>query len=860
MGEVWKATDTRLGREVAIKTLPDEFAKDPERLARFAREARLLASLNHPNIAAIHGFEEDAGIRFLVLELVPGDTLASRIERGAIPAKEALRFALQIAEALEAAHESGVVHRDLKPANIKITPEGRVKVLDFGLAKALSADQTEVDLSQSPTLSVAGTREGVLLGTAAYMSPEQASGGNVDKRTDIWSFGVVLFEMLTGQALFSGETVSHLLAAVLRDEPEWVRLPPGLHPQIRFLLKRCLEKKVRDRSHDISDARVTIRNTLDDPAGVFVATADGTTKASKSMGKWILAGALVLAISVLGAAYLRTPQAGPAMRFAATLPGGVDYSVGEDFLRSASLSPNGRTLVFTGVDNATGRALLYKRSIDAIEAVPLEGTEDGAGIFWAPDSRSIGFFSRGKVRTISLAGGLPKEIADANNLGGATWNSDGVILASLQNPGPLHMIPPDGSPPVPLTSFDRSVDIDHDFPCFLEDGKHFLYLSWGRTLSQNKVWAASIDKSEAPVLVADGVTAFTYVAPGYLIYIRGGVGGALVAQAFDSDRLKLTGEPTLLAESAAAPISSSNTGVVSYRSVSTTRHPLVWVGTDGAELGTALPPGYHVDPVISPDGSRVAFARQTSDSDGMDIVLLDVDTGELTQLTVESGDDRAPLWSPDGTKLAFLSFRPGAPGMYLKNANGVGAEERILASPGVLWPYQWTKAGLMYFSGTSGANDIWMMSAKNLQDRTPLIQTPFNDVDGAVSPDGHWFAYTTNKYGRWEIYLTTFPPSSTTLPISAHGGADPVWHPNGRELFYIRPSTGELMAIPVTMGNPPRFGQPRRVHPGPLFYPDAHTFDIDPDGKRLIVSPSSQPRGDITILVNWPSLLAGHKG
>jgi hypothetical protein len=286
--------------------------------------------------------------------------------------------------------------------------------------------------------------------------------------------------MLTGQPLFSGETVSHLLAAVLRDEPEWARLPPGLHPQIRFLLKRCLEKKVRDRSHDISDARVSIRNTLDDPAGVFVPMATETKK-PQAVVKWIIAGAMILGIAVLGAAYLfRTPSAGPAMRFAATLPEGVHYSVGEDFLRSASLSPDGRTLVFTGVDTATGRALLYVRSIDAIEALPLEGTEDASGIFWAPDSRSIGFFSRSRVKTISIAGGPPTEIANANNLGGATWNRDGVILASLENPGPLHMIPADGSPPVPITSFDPSVDIDHDFPWFLDDGRHFLYLSWGR--------------------------------------------------------------------------------------------------------------------------------------------------------------------------------------------------------------------------------------------------------------------------------------------------------------------------------------------------------------------------------------------
>jgi hypothetical protein len=337
------------------------------------------------------------------------------------------------------------------------------------------------------------------------------------------------------------------------------------------------------------------------------------------------------------------------------------------------------------VDTDSGNALLYRRPIDSVEAMAIPGSEDGSSIFWAPDSRSVGFFAGGKLKTISLAGGRPTELANANNLGGAAWNADGVILASLVNPGPIHMLVPDGSPPVAVTSFDPARDVDHDAPWFLDDGTHFLYLSWGRTLAENRVWAASLEAPAEPVLVVEGVTAFAY-APGYLVFVRGGVDGALMAQRLDRDRLQLTGEPTVLAEAAAAPVSISTNGTVIYRSVSARTYPLLWIDRNGVEQGAALSPGFYRDAVISPDGSRVAYARRESEHSGLDIAVLDLASGQTTRLTADPADDRAPVWSPDGERLAFLSFRPGAPGMYLKNANGVGAEDRVFVSPGVNWP------------------------------------------------------------------------------------------------------------------------------------------------------------------------------
>jgi eukaryotic-like serine/threonine-protein kinase len=855
MGEVYRAKDLKLGRDVAIKVLPEEFARDADRVARFQREAKLLASLNHPNIAAIYGLEESSGTNFLVLELVEGETLADRINAGPVPVEEALKLALQIAEALEAAHEKGVIHRDLKPANINVTPDGKVKVLDFGLAKAFAGEQVEMNLSNSPTLSDMATQQGIILGTAAYMSPEQAKGKAVDKRADIWAFGVVLFEMLTGGQVFTGETVSDTLASVLAREPKWQSLPSNLHPRIRLLLERCLKKEPKDRYGSISDGRVDIQDALADPGGVLVQpvmTAEPRTRL-RTILPWI-AAALLLGLIIAGIAIWRLKPTEPrqVMRFAMALPGTVTFTAGEYPLRSAIISPDGQRIVFTGIDQSTGRARLYVRPIDSIDAMPMQGSEEGFDPFWSPDSRSIGFFAHGKLERIDLQGGAPQIICEAQSGGGGSWSKDDVILASLSNPGPLSRVSAGGGEPTAVTSFDASSEVDHDWPQFTEDGKHFLYMSWGRTARNNAIYLGSLD-SQSRKLLMKGVTAFIYAHPDTLMFLRD---RTLLAQSFDRKKFELIGQPVPIAENASSPFSASQNGTVTYRTLKAGPNQFLWIKQDGTDIGTVIPPAYYVDPALSPDGSKLAFASRESPGTGYDIWILDFASGVLRRFTLDSANNRAPHWSLDGKTIVFLSSRPNAPGLYQKNSNGVGEEKLMLLSKGVLWPYQMSPDGrsLLYFAGVSGANDVMLMSLNDLKS-TPLIQTRFNEVDGALSPDQRWLAYVSNESGPYEIYLTTFPPSSTKLPATSNGGCDPVWNKDGKQLFYVNSSTDELWSVAVKSGTPPEFGTPRRIHPGPLDYATAHSFALDPKGERILIAQSWAMRGEITILINWKDLL-----
>lgn len=539
---------------------------------------------------------------------------------------------------------------------------------------------------------------------------------------------------------------------------------------------------------------------------------------------------------------------GPLMRFTLNLPAGVRFSIGEDFDRSAAISPDGRRLVFTGVDEATGTARLYVRPLGSVEATPLLGTEDGNSVFWAPDSRSVGFFADGKAKRVDLSGGPAIEISNAASTAGAAWSKDGYILASLDTPGPLFRIPLDGSAPTQVTILDPSMETDHRWPQLLDDGERFLYLASGATAADGKVYAASFD-SESRSLLLDGVGTYVYAYPDQLIYPGGG--GVLLAQTFDREHLRMVGEPRPIATNARGPISASRAGPVTYRTVSSAPLPMIWIGRDGSAIGPATEPGYYTDPAISPDGTEVAFASSESPEDNYHISILDFATGATRQLTLNSAGDRAPTWSPDGSSIVFLSFRREGPGLYRKASSGVGAEERIFASPGVAWPYDWRDGRMTYFAGVSGNNDVWEMSPDHPDDAAPLIRSPFNNVDGTVSPDGAWFAYSANDTGRFEIYVTTYPPSSTKLIVTSHGGSDPFWSPDGTQLFYVQPSTAALMALDVTPGNPPRFGAARRIHPGPLFYPAARSYAWDPKTERFLLAPSFNPSGDITIVLNW---------
>jgi Tol biopolymer transport system component len=603
------------------------------------------------------------------------------------------------------------------------------------------------------------------------------------------------------------------------------------------------------------------------PQGVRAASAEGGSAPAPTTGHWFGQVTQVLVLLAVGflvldqyflddrgdaaadAGRVDAESTGPrqAMRFTVTLPEGIRFTVGEDFWRSTSISPDGTNIVFTGLDESTGAVRLYVRPIDSVEVRPLPGGDDGNSPFWSPDGRSIGFFADGQLKVVSLAGGLPRAVVEAVSFGGGAWNEDGVILASLETPGPIFMIPADSGVPTPVTEVDSSLEADHLAPQFVDDGEHFLYLATGRTSTDSRVYVGSLS-SKTRTLLLEGVSAFTYASPDHVVFARG---ATLFSQAFDTTDFALKGQPVPIAGNALPPFSASRSGALTYRTTASTPTSLLWIRTDGSVIGPAVPPGYYVDPMISPNGEQVAYASRESLEDTLDISILDLGSGVSRQLTLDPGDDRAPIWSPDGRTIVFQSFRAAGAGLYRKNADGAGPEELILPTQDVVWPFQWTEEGLTYFADRLRALDVWIMSPDDPTDRTLLVQTPYNDVDGAVSPDGKWFVYATNETGVYELYLTTFPPSSTKLVVTKRGGADPTWSPDGSELFYVNPATAELMAIPVTSGNPPQFGAHRRVHSGPLFFLDAVSFSVDPGGERLMLAPSSAPAGDITILLNW---------
>ncbi len=571
--------------------------------------------------------------------------------------------------------------------------------------------------------------------------------------------------------------------------------------------------------------------------------------------RWLVwAGAVALAGAVTATAmHWRGTPVPPSqlMRFTVSFTDDVNYTIGEDFVRSASISPDGRRVVFTGSDRATGTARLYIRTIDSEHATPLLGSEDGTEPFWSPDSRFVGFNADGKVRIASIEGGPVRDLAEAHAPGAGTWDERGRILIRLQTRAALMLVPAAGGMPKPATILQPG-EVDHDLAQFLDDGTHFLYMARGRTTATNKVYLASLTAPERTLLL-EGVPAFAFAPPDRVIFLRG---SALLAQQLDVRKALLVGPPVALAENALAPFSASRTGALTYRTIPGRSNPLLWIKPDGTPLDEAAPPGYYTDPQISPDGNQVAVATRDTPDGTYDVSILDLGTKAWRKLTLNPANDRAPVWSPDGRSIVYLSVRPDAPGLYRKSANGVGAEELVLPSRGVVWPYQWTRHGLSFFDGVSGSNDIGILSGDDLRKRTMLVESPFNDVDGAVSPDGRWLAYTSNATGRWELYLTTLDPSATNLPITTEGGCDPFWNRDGTVLYYTRPSTAEFMAIPVGRGNPPVFGKPRRLHPGPLEYPSAHSFDLDPRGERIMLAPSNSVRGDLAVLVNWQSAKA----
>ena len=845
MGEVYKANDTRLDRVVAIKVLPGHLASDPERRERFDREAKVISSLNHRHICALYDVGRQDGIDFLVMEYVDGETLADRLARGRIPLDETLTLARQIADALEAAHDHGVVHRDLKPANIKITSDGMVKVLDFGLARNAGTGP-RLDVSNSPTVMV--TTPGLILGTAAYMSPEQANGKEADRSSDVWAFGCVLYEMLTGRRAFDGDTVGEILANVLKTEPASQQLPAETPDGVRRLLRRSLQKDHRVRVRDIRDARLELAETQN-----ATPDKDHVTGARSRRGErlaWASALGLVAAIAgVLGVWALSPAPVAPETHLEITTPPTRDATL--------AISPDALKVAF--VARSAGESRLWLRLLDSPTARLLAGTEGASFPFWSPDSRSIGYFADGMLKRMNLDdGSIQPLMSAASGLGGA-WNVDGTMIVST-NPGtPILRVPAGGGEPTVVTRFDSPQQRSHSYPQFLPDQRHFLFFVTGSPEARG-VYVGQLDSVSTKRLF-DADTPAVYASNGQLLFVRE---GKLLAQRFDPERLEVTGDAVPIADhmNVGTALSASAAGPIVYRtpSADSGQRQLVWLDRSGMETDKVVyPDTTSPGPALSHDGRRVALFRYTKGN--MDIWSYDTVRRAWDRFTFDSGDDIFPLWSPDDSSIVFGSRRGGM-NLYRKVLSGPqGSEELLLSTSEAKFPMDWSPDGrfLLYDSvSPKGGVDIWVLPLEGRK-AFAVVQTPFNERLGQFSPDGKWIAYQSDKTGRFEIYVQPFPGNGGDFPVSSNGGTQVRWNPRGTELFYVA-ADDRLMAVPIRVpSNPTTFeaGKPLWVSGtgmgGAVPGTNRHTYVVAQDGQSFVINsvPEEASASPIMVIQNW---------
>jgi eukaryotic-like serine/threonine-protein kinase len=853
MGEVYRAHDGRLNRDVALKVLPEIFATDPDRMARFEREARVLGALNHPNIAAIYGLEEFGSGRALVMEFVEGETLADRIAKGPIPLDEALPIAKQIAEALEYAHDHGVVHRDLKPANIKVTADGTVKLLDFGLAKALMDEPVAADPRDSPTLSMGATMPGVILGTAAYMSPEQAKGKPVDRRADIWAFGVVLFEMLTGKQLYSGETAAEIVAVVIMKEPGFDPLPKNTPAGIRNLLRRCLEKNLRQRFQHIGEARIVIEAVLShtDPA------ADPVASHPKSRERFyaaVAAIAVVAALTLGAFAYFRRGREDVRPTRFFVYPPDTWRLAGTEIVGvPLAVSPDGRRIAFVAT-NATGTSLLWVRTLDALTAQALTGTDGASSPFWSPDSRFLGFFAAGKLKKIELSGGPPITLCDAaDNVGGA-WSRDGLIVfAQAHGFAPyqpaLQKVSESGGLPTAATVLAEGEAMQL-LPFFLPDGRHFLYRSNNRASSgTRRIYLASLDSAERKLLL-NGDSPNALYTQGHLLFPRD---MTLMAQPFDARRLVLTGDAFPIAEQIRA-FSASDNGVLAYQTgTERVGSQLVWVDRTGKQVGMLGDAAAYSDLEFSPDRKRASVSIPEAGK-GRAIWLYDITRGRRTRFTFDPADELESIWSPDSGQIVFNSRRKGHLDLYQKASSGAGTEEVLLEDDLDKYPVSWSPDGRFILYVSSGTNNsLFALPLSGDRKPFPFLKAQFNGVSAQFSPDGRWVAYQSNESGRAEVYVAPFPGPGGKWLISTAGGSLPRWRHDGTEIFYLD-LDNNLMAAAVNE----KEGSFDVGGVKPLFGTHAaqggrYRYDVSADGQRFLINtvPEQTASAPITVVLNW---------
>jgi eukaryotic-like serine/threonine-protein kinase len=841
MGEVYKAHDPRVGRDVAIKISAERFTE------RFSREAHAIAALNHPNICTLY----DVGPDYLVMELIEGPTLADRIKKGPLAIEEALEIARQIAAALDAAHEKNIVHRDLKPGNIKIKADGTVKVLDFGVAKMTQPDLPEADPEQSPTLTFhEGTRTGVIMGTAAYMAPEQARGKSVDRRADIWAFGVVLYEMLTGKQAFVGESITDVLAAIVKDEPDLTRTPI----RVRRLLRSCLKKSPKERLQAIGDWQFL----LDEGAS-------GKPPRPARL-PWVLAAAFALVAlmtTMTTVAYLRRVPEQPRVSKLFLPP--PEKTTFNDFGVTA-VSPDGRHVAFTTTTGGVYK--IWVRDLDSLAARALTEEDGGLSPFWSPDSRFIAFFTLNRLKKIAVGGGPPISLCDISSLGvgyfNGSWSKKDVILIQGARPGRLFRAPAGGGDITPVTTLDAaSGEIGHAFPWFMPDGRHFLYTALKADPEKSAIYVADIDskldlKDRHLVLAANSSAVY---AAGNILFLRE---GTLMAQPFDVRNYRASGDPTPIAEHvdylATGPInhqgkfSSSQNGVLAYTPELRRILQLTWFDRSGKESGTVGDPGEMEWPTVSPDGSTVAVDRLDPKTGLYDLWLYDLKRGNASRLTSNAKTNDSPIWSPDSKQIVFSSTRDGIRNLYLKATDLAARDAALVKSSGDKYPLDWSSDGryIVYLENIKHG-DLWVAPLFGDRKPFPYLQTNFDESFLRLSPNGKWAAYESDETGQFEVYVQSFPAQGRKWRISSSGGDVPTWSRDGKELFFV--AGNKLMVTEVDTGTQFEFGTPK-----PLFEPrngfsrntGGAWFDVSRDGRFLIRTPAEQSASvPMTLVINW---------
>ena len=872
MGEVYRAHDTTLDRDVALKVLSEAFTTDPDRLARFQREAKVLASLNHPNIGGIHGLESAGETQALVLELIEGPTLADRIAEGPVPVDEALAIATQIAEALEAAHERGIVHRDLKPANVKLRPDGTVKVLDFGLAKAVTADGGVSGGSGAPTMSITGaTQMGMVVGTAAYMAPEQARGKPVDQRADVWAFGVVLLEMLTGQRVFQGDDVSLTLAKVLEGEPKWDILPESVPPRVAKLLRRCLEKNPKQRMHAVGDVRLALEGAFETTAASEPSVVSGT---ARSLPVWQqplgVVAVAVLAMAVTGAAVWTVVDREGLAQISRLLvllePGDVFTNTGR---RAIGISPDGRYVAYQA------NLQIYLRAMDQMEASPVRGTggnanSAGRSPTFSPDSEWIAFFHEGQIKKVAVTGGSPVALGDITSPWGLSWSPDGEHILIGQGPDGIVQVPATGGPVEVVVDVETGEQAQS--PQLLPNGEWVVFTlrsdvaaSW----DEAQIVAQSLGTGERRTLINGGTDA-RYVPSGHLVYAQA---NTLLALPFDAAAVEVTPGPVPLVDdvgvspgqTGSAHFSVSDIGTLVYvpnsRLGATTNvsgipnTTFVWVDRSGNESAATMDSRPHQTPALSPDGGRLAFTDASGEAD---IWIYDFVRQTNQRLTFESGFETTPSWSPDGQRVAY--YLQGV-GVMWTNADGTGQPELLLESAGITVPATFVPdgSGLLI---NQGINDVALLSLADTSTLTVLLETEFIEGTLRLSPDGEWLAYHSDESGVDQVFVRPFPDVDAGLwQVSRGGGRFPVWSPDGDELFYVG-GGGQLVATPVQTN--PTFTpgiEQGLFEASQYFFGFRNGVQVAADGERFLMMKPQElatvddggpgARAQINVIQNW---------